>query len=392
MTKQKIMLCGDWAPGQYLVDDQHMMAPAILNLEGPFLGVRDQVPPPSMKAGPSLYNSTLVKRDGPIVYNLANNHYMDFGLHGHLNSLGEIARNGHLHSGAVKTSLNRQTPAILDLNGTTVGVLSYCERQFGSAQPSRAGVCVLDHRTYDDIKKLKNSVDIVVVSVHAAAELFPWPSPGRQRAYRQLVLAGADIVHGHHAHVPQGWEAFANGHIFYGLGNYCADPKHWSNIPNALWSITPIIDVNDILSTPLILTAVIEGSEDKLVIRQALPEEQIRHNEYIAACNAPLSDEILLSALWQEYSIHSYEATFASWLGSPTGPIEVLKYVARSGLAWFASARRKRMNALRYHLFSCESHQEAITTALGLMCGEIEDLRSNRSKAIIESIGWCRND
>ena len=34
-----------------------------------------------------------------------------------------------------------------------------------------------------------------------------------------VIDAGADIVHGHHSHIPQGYERYNGGFICYGLGN-----------------------------------------------------------------------------------------------------------------------------------------------------------------------------
>ena len=39
---------------------------------------------------------------------------------------------------------------------------------------------------------------------------------------------------------------------------------------------------------------------------------------------------------------------------------------------------------LHYHLFICDSHKEAISTALGLLGGELKDFRSKRTKKMIE--------
>jgi len=44
----------------------------------------------------------------------------------------------------------------------------------------------------------------------------------------------------------------------------------------------------------------------------------------------------------------------------------------------------KREYLLRYHLFACVSHSEAISTALGVLGGELEDLRTSETKILVE--------
>ena len=38
-------------------------------------------------------------------------------------------------------------------------------------------------------------------------------------------------------HVPQAWEKYKNGYIFYGLGNFCVDPDEWKEHKNNIWSL-----------------------------------------------------------------------------------------------------------------------------------------------------------
>ena len=54
----------------------------------------------------------------------------------------------------------------------------------------------------------------VIVSVHAAIEDSPWPSPYIRELYHSFIDAGATVVHGHHLHVPQGYETYDEGVIF----------------------------------------------------------------------------------------------------------------------------------------------------------------------------------
>ena len=66
----------------------------------------------------------------------------------------------------------------------------------------------------------KSKVDILIVIIHAGAEDVPLPLPEWRSRYKELCDLGADVIIGHHPHVPQGWEEYKNSLIFYSLGNF----------------------------------------------------------------------------------------------------------------------------------------------------------------------------
>ncbi|MFO8037862.1 MAG: hypothetical protein R6U67_00275, partial [Sodalinema sp.] len=41
---------------------------------------------------------------------------------------------------------------------------------------------------------------------------------------------------------------------------------------------------------------------------------------------------------------------------------------------------------LWYHLFACETHRDVIATALGVLGGELEDKRTEQSRAIVQEM------
>ena len=72
----------------------------------------------------------------------------------------------------------------------------------------------------EDVQALRERVDILTVSCH-------WGVSGSQELadYQPAVGhaaidAGADLVIGHHPHVPQGVEVYRGRAIFYSLGNF----------------------------------------------------------------------------------------------------------------------------------------------------------------------------
>ena len=390
-----IQLMGDWSPGKRDVVMLIKNCPSILNIEAPILTDGAYGHEVLSKAGPSMFNLSVPETSQPGVAVLANNHLMDFGHVGLIKTLNALEQQEESPKWrCVGAGLNKDQaskPLTVEYDGVRIGILSRCETQFGIASSTKSGVAAFDPTIYQQISELKKQVDIVIVSIHAASEMVPWPSPRRQATWRSLIDAGADVIHGHHAHVPQGWEEYNGGFIFYGLGNFCVDPQKWSWHPQGLWSLAPELELTENGIKVTIATTVIDELGESIRVREASDGEREKHMTYLDQCNRPLSDSILLEGLWQEASVQMYNDHFAKYLGfdSPS----MLKVGARQLRAKLAALKRRLMGGgsqsaqpanigkllLWYHLFACDSHNDAIGTALGVLGGELEDCRNEET-------------
>ena len=391
--KNKLILGGDWAPQKRKVANLPIKNTLIFNLEGPILSDGMYLKKPIKKAGPTIFNTSLPELSGHSVAILANNHFFDYGYTGYISSINKIEKSDCLAVGAGKTKFFSSMPIIINLNEKKIGILARCERQFGAAQELIPGVAIFDSTIYEKIKNLKEQVDIVIVSMHAAAEMLPWPSPARQDTFRSLIDAGADIIHGHHSHVPQGWEEYNGGLIFYGLGNFCVDPAVWSWHPNGLWSLTPEIILENAKVTFNPKTMVIEDHGKHILVKDADNTQKSVHQSYLAICNQPLTDRLLLEGIWQEAAVIMYNAFYAEWLGfnglKPNHAYHLVKKYFKNLKSKFR--KHKKVNSddenkklLNYHLFSCDAHNDAIATALGVLSGELDDCRTKETKKLVD--------
>ena len=77
------------------------------------------------------------------------------------------------------------------------------------------------------IQKVKERVDILIVSMHAGEEYRKTSTPFQNEFAKTMIEGGADIVVGHHPHVVQPIEEYKDGWIFYSLGNFVFD-QDWS--------------------------------------------------------------------------------------------------------------------------------------------------------------------
>lgn len=393
-----LCLAGDWAPQTRRVAPVDKFCSFILNIEAPIIDTNSSYYSPSAKAGPVLFNLQLPVFPERSIAVLANNHMMDYGTKGLFATMSALEDSGWGFTGAGVNYAKSHAPLFFSWRGSRCALISCCETQFGVSSHSKAGVAAFDVAVYETIRRLKGEADFVIVSIHAGAEMVPWPSPARQVLFRSIIDAGADVVHGHHSHIPQGWEEYRKGYIFYGLGNFCVDPNSWGWHPHGLWSLVPELELTTQGLKVSITTYVIEEKDEFVCVRRAGVDESQSHLEYLNVCNLPLSDIPLLEGLWQEVSVVLYKRYFADWLGfNDRSFLNLSKDFVRRKLVdvkFCLSNDRCRQSELllrnqqllRYHLWACESHRDTITTALGVLSGELEDLRSKTTSRLVNEM------
>lgn len=372
----------------------------LANLEGPVLPF-DHEFVPKIKAGPNIFSINLPVDNNRYAFALANNHIMDYGLQGLEHTLSLLNHKNFKGAGAGKNINEAQRPIVVEDNDIRIGIISCCEAQFGMVTCNHAGVAEIGPWIYRTIDDLKSEVNAVVVSAHAAVEDSPWPSPRIQHLYRSFIHSGATIVHAHHSHIPQGCEEYEDGIIFYGLGNFMVDPNKWRDIPNSLWSLGAKIDFKTKPVQSSILTFEIrEGDGNEIYVEESTEPERIEHKKYLKKCCYPLSNSELMEALWQEVSLRAYFHYGARYLGfsnsvhrKPTvgerlntikeGGVKIAKGIA--GIKK-KSQLSKYDYLLRHVMFACESHRQMLATALGILAGEIEDLRTEETLALADEM------
>jgi poly-gamma-glutamate synthesis protein (capsule biosynthesis protein) len=74
-----------------------------------------------------------------------------------------------------------------------------------------------------DIARLRESVDVAVVSLHWGEEFVGLPSESEVAAAHAMIEAGALAVIGHHPHVRRPCERIGQGVVAYSLGNFATD-------------------------------------------------------------------------------------------------------------------------------------------------------------------------
>jgi poly-gamma-glutamate synthesis protein (capsule biosynthesis protein) len=367
-----MILAGDLVPGVKPARVA-LEGTVLCNLEGPVLTGARSAPLP--KAGPALFSTNLPDSPAHFIFSLANNHLMDFGAPGLEATTAFLDGRGDRWLGAGNTEAEARRPLLVQDGSACVGILACCEAQFGCALPNRGGVAEIGPWVYETIRQLQAEADRVIVSVHVALELSPWPSPRQQALFRSFIDTGADLVHGHHAHVPQGWETYGGGLILYGLGNFLVDPAPWT-LPNTRWSLVSEPDWSRRPVGLRVRTFAVTEEDGVITVSEEPPGTR---DDYLQQCNTPLVNPTLLAALFQENAVRLFYYNYGPYLGFP------LQLPPRPGwrllLRQFLGKTPPRVVSrhdllLWFHLFACQSHREAIAEALGVLGGELPDLRT----------------
>ena len=184
------------------------------------------------------------------VVSVASNHAMDWGAEALLDTIDLFRARGLAVVGAGRNLREARRPAILERNGVRIAVLAYCSilHDGYAAGPHQTGIAPLRAHTYyeafdyqagipprvitvpydddlagmvEDIAEVRQSVDVVVLSLHWGIHFIPRLIADYQVAVAQAAFgAGADLILGHHAHTPKAIGVMEGKVCFYSLSNF----------------------------------------------------------------------------------------------------------------------------------------------------------------------------
>jgi hypothetical protein len=294
---------------------------------------------------------------------LANNHIMDYGRPGLLDTLGSLKSANIQTVGAGLNLQEARKPFILENDGDRIAIMNFAENEWASATMDRAGANPLDLiENIRQIREAKKSSGYVIVIIHGGHEYYEFPSPRMVRQYRLYAENGASAIVGHHSHCISGYEVFQGVPIFYGLGNFIfTDPSDFevwytglilnlqiSRNKDISWELIPVIQSKSqyFLTRP-------EGGKDEIV-RNAI-------NKY----SATITDEALLAQEWKRL-LSTRKRQYLD-LFSPLNIIQnryVRAALSRIGVAHLFI--RKKHLARILNNIRCESHAEAVRDIIEL--------------------------
>ena len=196
-------------------------APIVLgNLEGPLAQKAQKLDRNfSYRVKPKAASSLL--RAGINVVTLANNHLVDCGREGVLETLEALAVAGVTPLGAAANEQAAHEPVIREAGGLRIGLLGYYWNRRCAATAKLPGSAMgVFEELETDIRKLRSQVDRVVVTFHWGRPYKPEPSPRARAKALFAIDCGAHAVVGHHPHIVQELEIYRRCPIFYSIGNF----------------------------------------------------------------------------------------------------------------------------------------------------------------------------
>jgi poly-gamma-glutamate capsule biosynthesis protein CapA/YwtB (metallophosphatase superfamily) len=168
---------------------------------------------------------------------LANNHVLDWGRDGLIDTLETLQLLKIKTAGAGRSSDEAGAPAILPVAGKgRVLVLSYALASSGvprdwAATPDRPGVSFLPDLSEanardvcDQIARARRPGDVVVVSLHWGPNWgYDIPRAQTRFAHALIDRGVVSVVHGHSSHHAKAIEVYRNRLILYGCGDFLND-------------------------------------------------------------------------------------------------------------------------------------------------------------------------
>ncbi|MCE1225053.1 MAG: CapA family protein [Geobacteraceae bacterium] len=164
-----------------------------------------------------------LKKAGITTVTLANNHSMDYGPQGLLDTLQQLDKAGIGHVGGGENLSAARKAVVYDIRGTKVALLGYSltlPLEFWAGEKRVGTAPLMEKMVKDDIAAARKQATIVIVTAHWGEEGKIRLREYQPRLARMMIDAGADAVIGHHPHILQGIERYKRGIICYSLGNF----------------------------------------------------------------------------------------------------------------------------------------------------------------------------
>lgn len=164
---------------------------------------------------------------------IANNHILDFGPDGLLDTIEALNRAGIAHAGAGRDLHAAGAPALVTTpNGVRIAVVAFADYPSSWAATADAPGLNFTPVSVDAepfalinaaIADARALADLVIFSIHWGPNMRAHPTPEFREFACRVIEAGADLFWGHSAHVVQGIELYHGRPILYDTGDFVDD-------------------------------------------------------------------------------------------------------------------------------------------------------------------------
>ncbi len=208
---------------------------------------------------------------------IGNNHIIDYGEIGMLDTMEGLEERGIPYFGAGTSEYFAVLPAFRTERGVRLAFLGQCNRTgrqwnyqpFLDAGYDKPGFAyLLPHNLATSLADARDLADVVILQTHSGVEYIPvppddgraWtapppveasevvpgqpefrflnePTPGDRELRRQALDFGADVLINHHPHVLQGFESYDGKLIAHSLGNFVFDLWYPETMPTMVLTL-----------------------------------------------------------------------------------------------------------------------------------------------------------
>ena len=176
---------------------------------------------------------------------LANNHTMDKGVKAIESSCNYWKTKDVLTAGSYCSGEDADNIQVKEKNGIKYALLAYTYGTNGISVPQDKPYLVnlySDEKAKADIEKVRDKVDLLIVSMHWGTEYRSEPTDEQKREAEYLSSLGVDIIIGTHPHVIEPIAYIGNTLVIYSLGNFIS-AQSTSNDYNTIVELMTSVDV-----------------------------------------------------------------------------------------------------------------------------------------------------
>lgn len=242
-AKTSIVFTGDIGFDKYMDkkwEDDGLLSPAVLrflhnadhvcaNVEGALYDAPKEITTGNFFHAMSTSASKALTKMRADIWSIGNNHTMDARKDGLVSTLNFASQLGCRTVGAGLNFEEASRPLYLpEAGGIGMIGVTYMNDCIPATE-TEPGIFRWDDMELiaRRIAEIKENCRWCVVIAHGGEEFAAMPLPYTRERYLKYLEMGADVVVGHHPHVPENYELFDNGKmIFYSLGNFIFDTNY----------------------------------------------------------------------------------------------------------------------------------------------------------------------
>ena len=171
-----------------------------------------------------------LKRHGVTHLNLANNHAIDQGREGLIDTYQNILAAGMVPLGAGENMQQAAAPVLLASAPRKVWLVPSLRLALENYAYLPDKPCVSQEPMDSLLQRVfrlrqADSTAVIIVSLHWGGEHTLEPVPRQRHDAHMLIRAGADVLICHHTHTLQTIEDYHGHKIYYSIGNFIFDPS-----------------------------------------------------------------------------------------------------------------------------------------------------------------------